>query len=78
MKKLLLSLAALSLLGLVSCGTKNCRCYDYVGGRWTDPHTVVTAPGTPCNSLNNRTEACNEMDDPIIDPNDIGQDTKKK
>lgn len=73
-----MALAAIAALGLTSCGTKDCRCYELVSGRWTGPRTTVTTVGTPCNSLNNRTFLCNEMDEPILDPSGIGVDTKKK
>lgn len=78
MKKLLLPLAALAMLALASCDGKSCRCYEVVNGRWTGPATTVTAAGTRCSDLNNSYRKCNEMDDPILDPNDIGVDTKKK
>ena len=78
MKKLLLSLAALSLLGLASCDSKSCRCYELVGNRWTGPSTTSTMAGTRCNELNTSYRMCNEMDDPILNPDDIGVDNKKK
>lgn len=78
MKKYIIALAALALFSLSSCDTKDCRCYQLVGGRWTGPHTTVATAGTPCNSLNSRTEVCNEMDDPILDPSDIGVDNKRR
>ena len=31
-----------------------------------------------CSELNTSNRMCNEMDDPIIDPDDIGVDYKKK
>lgn len=78
MKKLIVALAALMALGFTSCGSKNCRCYEMVGGRWTGPHTTSALAGTACSSLNNPHYLCNEMDEPILDPSDIGVDTKKK
>lgn len=78
MKKIILPLAATCLLALASCDGKSCRCYEMVGGRWTGPSTTVTAAGTRCNDLNSAYRKCNEMDDPILDPDDIGVDTKKK
>jgi hypothetical protein len=78
MKKLTIALAAVALLSLTSCHTKNCRCYQLVGTRWSGPYTTTTSVGITCNSLNSPTEVCNEMDDPILDPSDIGVDTKKK
>lgn len=78
MKKTLIALAALCLLGLASCNSKNCRCYEFVNGRWTGPHTTLAADGTRCNTLNTRERLCNEMEDPILNPDDIGVDYKKK
>ena len=78
MKKLFLAIAALSLLGLASCDGKSCRCYELVGKRWTGPTTTSTVAGTRCSELNTTHRVCNEMDDPIIDPDDIGVDYKKK
>ena len=78
MKKLLIALAAISLLGLASCGGKNCRCYERVNDRWTGPTTTYASEGTRCNSLNNNYRLCIEMDEPIINPDDIGVDYKKK
>lgn len=66
------------MLALASCDTKDCRCYDYQGNRWVGPHTTVTTAGTPCSSLNSPTHYCNEMDDPIINPDDIAIGKKKK
>ena len=77
MKKVVLSLAAVALLTLASCDTKECRCYEYTGTRWIRANTTTIA-GTPCSDLNTSTYKCDEMSDPIIDPNDIGEDTKKK
>lgn len=76
MKKLLI--IAVCALALASCDSKSCRCYEMVGSRWTGPNTTLTAAGTRCSDLNNPTRKCNEMDDPILDPNDIATDTKKK
>ena len=79
--KLKLKLILILVLGataLASCDGKSCRCYELVGNRWTGPNTTVTAAGTRCNQLNNSYRVCNEMDDPILDPSDIGVDTKKK
>lgn len=78
MKKFIIALVILSALGLSSCNTKDCRCYELVGGRWTGPRTNITSAGTPCSSLNNRTVVCNEMEDPILNPDDIGVDSKRK
>ena len=78
MKKIFLAIAALSLLGLASCDGKSCRCYDLVGSRWTGPSTTSTLAGTRCSELNTTRRVCNEMDDPILNPDDIGVDTKKK
>lgn len=78
MKKILTCMALVAFLALASCGSKDCRCYEFVNGRWTGPHTTLTADGTPCSSLNSVSMLCNEMDDPILNPGDIGVDTKKK
>ncbi len=78
MKKTIIALVALAALAFTSCGTKDCRCYQLIGGRWTGPRTTVTTSGTPCNTLNDQTLRCDEMDDPILDPSEMGVDTKKK
>ena len=71
-------LLTLGAIALTSCDSKSCRCYELVGSHWTGPNTTVTAAGTRCSALNNNYRVCNEMDDPILDPNDIATDTKKK
>ncbi len=78
MKKMSFLLIVAGIMMLASCtfATKNCRCYEYLGSRWTGPHIATTAEGTPCNRLNSTTYQCNEMLDPIIDPNDIAEDFK--
>ena len=78
MKLKLTLLLALGALALASCDSKSCRCYELVGSRWTGPNTTVTTAGTRCSALNNSYRVCNEMDDPILNPDDIGVDTKKK
>lgn len=70
-------LAVAGVMALASCDTKECRCYNYQNNRWTGPFTYGTAVGTPCRELNNPNRYCNEMDDPIIDPNDIAIGKKK-
>ena len=77
MKKVILTLAALGLLTLSSCDTKECRCYEYNGTRWIRSNTSTFA-SSRCSDLNTSTYKCDEMTDPVIDPNDIGEDTKKK
>ena len=76
MKKATLLLAAAGLFTLASCDTKECRCYEYNGTRWIRANTTTLA-GTRCSDLNTSTYQCDEMTDPVIDPNDIGGDTKK-
>ena len=71
-------LLALGALALASCDSKSCRCYELINTQWTGPNTSYVAAGTRCSDLNSRTRLCNEMDEPIIDPHDIGVDTKKK
>lgn len=78
MKKSALLISLVAVLALGACDTKDCRCYSYQGNRWTGPHTYTTSLGTPCSSLNNPTTYCNEMDDPIINPDDIAIGKKKK
>lgn len=77
MKKYAFLAAAATTLLLSSCNVKECRCYQFSNGKWTGPNASYTSPGTACNSLNNNTTQCNEMDDPIIDPNDIAVGKKK-
>ena len=77
MKKVTMLLAAAGLFALASCDTKECRCYEYNGSRWIRT-TTSTLAGTACSSLNTNTYKCDEMTDPIIDPNDIGEDTKNR
>lgn len=82
MKKTTLLLIAAGVLSLTSCinstsyRTKECRCYDLVGSHWNGPSSRMTYYDSPCASLNNSRRVCNEYDDPIIDPNDIGVDFK--
>ena len=76
MKKILF-LIALGSIALAACSSKQCRCYDYTGNRWTGPNTTAAVAGTPCADLNTSTRKCNEMDDPILDPNDIAVGKKK-
>ena len=76
MKKTIPALAAIAMLTLASCDTKECRCYEYTGTRWVRT-TTSTLAGTACNSLNTDTYKCDEMSDPVIDPNDIASKKKK-
>ena len=79
MKKTLAPLLLVSgILLLASCDTKECRCYELSGTRWTGPSTTMTTAGTRCADLNDRTRKCNEMDEPILNPDDIGVDEKNK
>jgi len=78
MKKIIIPLIILGAVVMTGCDSKSCRCYELVGAHWTGPNTSYVASGTRCSDLNNSTRKCNEMDDPIIDPDDIGVDTKKK
>lgn len=79
MKKTLLPLVAVALLALLqSCDTKECRCYDFINGSWTGPNASYTSYDNRCADLNTRERLCNEMEDPILDPRDIGVDTKRK
>ena len=78
MKKLLILALGTIALTLSSCDSKSCRCYELVNAHWTGPNTSYVAAGTRCSDLNNSYRKCNEMDDPILDPEDIGVDTKKK
>ena len=78
MKLKLILFLALGAIALASCDGKSCRCYELVGSRWTGPNTTVTSAGTRCSDLNNSNRFCNEMDDPILDPSDIGVDSKRK
>jgi len=78
MRKIVFSLIAIAgMLSLASCNTKECRCYEYNGSRWVKKYTS-TLVGTRCSDLNTNTYQCDETTDPEIDPNDIGEDTKKK
>lgn len=85
MKKSLTLLLLLGTLAMVSCNpavvsysAKECRCYELANSHWTGPHTRITSSANRCSDLNSRTRLCNEMDEPIIDPNDIGVDEKKR
>ena len=78
MKKKLIPLAAVALVALLqSCDSKECRCYEQINGQWTGPNASYTSYDTRCADLNTRTRFCNEMEDPILDPHDIGVDTKR-
>lgn len=56
---------------MASCNTKSCRCYELKNGRWTGPFTYSAYEGTPCGRLNTTTTFCNELEEPILDPDDI-------
>lgn len=77
MKKVTLLLMLAGILALSSCNMKECRCYQYQDGRWYGPNAAYTSPDTKCAALNNSTTFCNEMDDPIINPDDIAIGKKK-
>ncbi len=77
MKKIAILLLVAGAFAMTSCDTKSCRCYEYNNVRWTGPFTYSTYSGNPCESLNTSTTVCNEMDDPILDPDDIAVGKKK-
>lgn len=74
----LASVALLATVLLASCNMKQCRCYEYVGNRWTGPVTTDTYSGNRCETLNTNSYLCNEMDDPILNPDDIAVGKKRK
>lgn len=82
MKKIIVLMLVVGALALAACTnatayrTKECRCYDLVRDHWVGPSAKLTYYDSPCSSLNNSRRVCNEYDDPIIDPNDIGVDYK--
>ena len=76
-KTSLLIIAVAGLMALASCDTKECRCYEYNGSRWIRTSTSTFA-SSRCSDLNTSTYQCDEISDPVIDPSDIGEDTKKK
>jgi len=76
MKKLAVLILIAGAFAMTSCTTKSCRCYEYTNGRWTGPYTYSTYAGNSCGSLNTPTTLCNEMDDPILDPDDIANGKK--
>lgn len=78
MKKITIILALFGAVCLSSCNVKECRCYQFVGDRWTGPNANYTSPENKCAALNNQTTLCNEMDDPILNPDDIAVGKKKK
>ncbi len=78
MKNILILTLGVLALTLTSCDSKSCRCYELVNAHWTGPNTTLAAAGTRCATLNNSYRVCNEMEEPILDPRDIGVDTKKK
>ena len=82
-KRMFLLLAAVGVFSiLASCinstsyRTKECRCYELVGKHGDGPTSRMTYYDSPCASLNNSRRVCNEYDDPIINPGDIGVDYK--
>lgn len=78
MKKTLLSIIAVAgMLALSSCDTKQCRCYEYNGRHWVRNDTYILTD-RECRTQNTNTYKCDEMSDPVIDPNDIAEDGKKK
>lgn len=77
MKKFGILMAAIGLLSLCSCNVKECRCYHFDGNRWNGPNASYTSPDTKCSSLNNNSTLCNEMDDPILNPDDIAIGKKR-
>lgn len=70
------ALTVASCINGSSYRTKECRCYDFVGNHWVGPSAKMTYYDSPCASLNNSRRVCNEYDDPIINPGDIGVDYK--
>jgi len=77
MKKFAILLLIAGAFAMTSCNTKSCRCYEYTNGRWTGPFTYGAVAGTPCGNLNTTNTLCNEMEDPILDPDDIAVGKKK-
>lgn len=77
MKKTVILLSIAGALAVASCNTKSCRCYEFNNGRWTGPFTYSAYQGTPCGNLNSTTTLCNEMEDPVLDPDDIAIGKKK-
>lgn len=78
MQKLKLLLPLVCLLALSSCNMKECRCYQFVGDHWVGPNAAYTNPSYSCTSLNTSNTFCNEMDDPILNPNDIAVGKKNR
>lgn len=77
MKKIAILLLIAGAFAMASCNTKSCRCYELNNGRWTGPFTYSTYAGTACGTLNNSTTLCNEMEEPILNPDDIAVGKKK-
>ena len=77
MKKISFMLVLTGVVLFASCDTKQCRCYQKSGSSWTGPVITSTSYGNNCAVLNNDNTYCNEMDDPILDPDDIAVGKKK-
>lgn len=82
MKKIMilgLTAGMAALLG--SCDSKSCRCYYYDGVNPAYTETEYVSDGSACSSLDyhrgTQYRTCTEMDEPYIDPGDIGQEYKK-
>lgn len=83
MKKTLLFLAAASiLLSFASCESKSCKCYVLNGDQYVR-ETDYVDESSACGSLDRYysngkpSRLCTEYNEPDIDPNDIGVETKK-
>lgn len=80
-KVILISLIALFACAVSSCDSKSCRCYIYDGVNPVYKEIEYVSDGTACSSLNyrngNKYRSCVEMNEPDIDPNEIGQEYKK-
>ena len=79
-KILFLSFAFIAML-LCSCDDKPCKCYTY-NGATVYSETKYVGYSSSCSALDysqgNNYRVCLEYDEADIDPDDIGQEYKKK
>ena len=83
MKKIIIPTIAVVLVALaVSCDTKACKCYIYDGVNRPERVVEYVDESSPCSTLDysrgTRYRICTEYNEPDIDPNEIGQEYKKK
>ena len=82
MKKLVIPTIAIIMLAIMaSCNTKSCKCYIYDGVNSPERVIEYVDESSPCSTLDYtrtpRYRMCTEYNEPVINPDDIGQEYKK-